>query len=248
MLQSKLFENIYKYKILYFIVLFIIFSFGSNLPVTYGKVKLPGEVEVTIDENSAPDKPININILAISKIPFKNGIVELIIPGFGNQRPQQIKLWSGHADSPIKKHLNYSILLPFPGKYKVNAYFRFTPLREGAAQVTVVKSLYLDINKEAVSSTNIPSKAAKQAQLKLESTKKATFITTPTAKESVTPDNQKKSTVLIKKAPLQGYKDVARKTTGEINREKLETTVKQSEYKGSEQAKAKRKAKEKKEK
>jgi hypothetical protein len=236
MVQTKLF------------LLAIIFIFVLNGAAIDGKVTLPAAVEITIDKHSTPGKPIKIKILAISKIPFKDGSVELLIPGFGSHRPKQIKLWSGHADSPIKKHLNHSLLLPFPGKYKIKAYFRFTSLREGASQITAAKSLYLDINSETVSSTNISFKSTKQTQLNLEGTKGAAFVARPAGKESVKKTSQKKSTILIKKAPLQGYKEVARKTTGEINREKLDGATQQSKYKNSEQAKAKRKAKEKKDK
>jgi len=248
MAQTKLFSSLYRNKVFNLFLLAFIFVFVLNGAAIDGEVTLPAAVEITIDKYSPPGKPINIKILAVSQISFKDGSVELLIPGFGSHRPQQIKLWSGHAGSPMKKHLNHSILLPFPGKYKVNAYFRFTPLREGASQVTAVKALYLDINSETVSSTNTPSKPTKQTQSNLEGTIEAAFVAGPAGKEDVKPVSQKKSTVLIKKAPLQGYIEVARKTTGEINKEKLETKAKQSEYKDSEQANAKRKAKEKKEK
>ena len=248
MAQTKLFSSLHKNKLFNLFLLAIIFMFVLNRAAIDGEVKLPAAVEITIDKHSTPGKPIKINILAVSEVPFKDGSVELLIPGFGSHRPQQIKLWSGHADSSIEKHLNHSLLLPFPGKYKVNAYFRFTPLRVGATQVTAAKSLYLDINSETVSSTNVPFKPTRQAQLNLEGTKEAAFVARPADEEDAKPVSQNKSTVLVKKAPLQGYIEVAKETTGEINKEKLDAAVKQSEYKNSEQAKAKRKAKEKKEK
>jgi hypothetical protein len=134
----------------------------------YGKVKLPAEIRFDIRGKAIPGKPIKVDIAAVGKIPFKNGIIGIIIPGIGNSSQKDIQLWKGEADSPLEKKISYSLGVIPQGEHTFVAYFKFTPKREGAKEVGVARYLYLDIRSDSVKNSNVSFGHIKRLELKEE--------------------------------------------------------------------------------
>lgn len=148
----------------------IMIAFFSIAPANmgYGKVKLPAEISFDIRGKAIPGKPIKVDIATVGKIPFKNGIIGIIIPGISNNPQKDIQLWKGEADSPLEKKLSYSLGVIPQGEHTFVAYFKFTPRREGAREVGVACYLYMDIRSDIVKSSNVSFGHIKRLELKEE--------------------------------------------------------------------------------
>lgn len=153
------------------ISLLIIVFLGIGIMSTelLSKIKLPGEIKITIQENPVYGEPLAINIVAVSKIPFKNGHIEIIIPELGNFSSQKVELWSGNSpNGPMEKHLKYLLPVLSIGEFKLIAYFKFSSLRKGSREMRVSKALYIDVRSDKILSSNISFRQIKRLELNKE--------------------------------------------------------------------------------
>jgi hypothetical protein len=219
-------------KLMSFLVV-VFLGIGMITSGLFGKTKLPGEIKVTIQENAIPGKPPGIDIVAVSKIPFKDGHIELTIPVIGNMPARKVLLWSGSSNTPVEKHLDYILPILPVGEFKIIGYFKFKSLREGARGMRVSKTLYINVHSDKILSSNISSRQIKRVELKNELEKKGHIESNIASRKSSeknftidpkgdTPGNNKPQNKRIKtkKAPFVSTKkfgSVSGQTPGEKN-------------------------------
>jgi hypothetical protein len=150
------------------ILIMIACFFLAPANMGYGKVKLPAKISFDIQGKASPEKPIKVDIDAVCKIPFRNGVIGIIIPGISNNPQKDIPLWKGEADSPLEKKLSYSLGVIPQGEHTFVAYFKFTPHREGTREVGVSCYLYMDIRSAIVNISNVSFGHIKRLELKEE--------------------------------------------------------------------------------
>ncbi|HLP58064.1 MAG TPA: hypothetical protein VK186_04505 [Candidatus Deferrimicrobium sp.] len=159
--------NAKKGIILVLLSILIVFI-GLLSPNLEGKVLIPVEIKIRIQENPVPDMPFNIIIDVESRMPFKNGHIYLILPGMGNLQSQTIELWSGDSDNNMKKHLSYLLPALTPGEYEVRASFKFDSTQGGEQEMGVMEALYIDVRVDKILTSNISFTHIKQLELKEE--------------------------------------------------------------------------------
>jgi len=228
-------KNFIQSKIAISLLVIVFLGIRVTASGLFEKMKLPGAIKITIQENSMPGEPLRINIVALSKIPFKDGHVELIIPEIGNITSQKVELWSGASDAPMEKHLEYVLpVLPI-GEFKIIAHFEFKSIRESARGIRVSKTLYINVRSNEILSSDISPSIIKRAASKNELKEKEHIEQNIAGRKSgeksliigpkedkpgnIKPQNKK---IKTKKAPLEGTKkfaDVPVQTQEEKNKD-----------------------------
>lgn len=162
-------KKCFKVKKVISLTIIVFISIGMMAKGVYGKTKLPGEIKITIQKDSMPGEPLNINIVAYFKIPFKDGRIELIIPEMENFPSKKVDLWFGDSpNGPMERHLNYLLPVLLPGEFKFIAYLKFFPLREGSREIRASEALYIDVRNDKILSSNISFRQIKRLELKEE--------------------------------------------------------------------------------
>ncbi len=151
------------------LTIIVFMSIGMMVKGVYGKIKLPGEIKITIQKDSIPGEPLDINIVAYFKIPFKDGRIELIIPEIENFPSKKVELWSGDSpNGPMERSVKYLLPVLSPGEFKFIAYLKFFPLREGSREIRISEALYIDVRNDKILSSNISFRQIKRLELREE--------------------------------------------------------------------------------
>ena len=130
-------------------------SVEARITQSYGKIKLPAEVSIEFVETEDEGGPVTIIVSAQSQIPIGSGTVTLKIPDTGTEAARTEELWSGSPSDFIDETIEYVRDALPEGKYHFIAIFEFTPDQEGAEELGISKSLYLDVRPTKILSSNI---------------------------------------------------------------------------------------------
>ncbi len=147
------------------IVLGLFFIFSCE---THGKIKLPAEVILELDQPANPGEPLILIVSAISKVPFNSGQITMTLPPTDTEPSRDILLWSGSADNPLTQTIKHNISVLSVGTYQFRVTFEFTPQSNRAQVMRVSKKLYIDIQSDAIQSSNISFTHIKRLELKKE--------------------------------------------------------------------------------
>jgi len=131
----------------------------------FGKLTIPAEVFVDLADTSISGGPVTILISAASQIPVRSGILRLKVPPVAEIPAETQIIWSGIPSDFVAETVEYTVDNMPAGKYRFIAVLEFTPEGENTKKLFISKSLYLDVRKEKILSSNVSFEQIKRLEL-----------------------------------------------------------------------------------
>jgi len=203
---------------------------------SHAKIQLPAGITLELAEPTTPGQPLIFLVTVTSKIPLSTGSVTLTIPPIGTEPSHNIVLWSGSADAPTTRSLEYTIPALPTGKYEFRVSFQLTPTSEGAGTIRVGQNLYVDARTTSILSSNVSFTQIRRLELKNELERRGLSTMPETQQKALAPDLKRqieelgrleivtppsrddagpeKITPGLQKAPIQGTKNAVPGSVG----------------------------------
>ena len=137
-------------------------------PKSHGKIRLPADLFVDLVQPERSGDATIVVVSASTDIVSSSGVITLRVPPIGAEPGRTDILWAGAPHGLVARTEEY-VVDPLPvGKYHFVAVLEFTPDRENAKELTLSKSLYLDVRPDMVLSSNVSFKHIKRLELRRE--------------------------------------------------------------------------------
>jgi hypothetical protein len=127
----------------------------DRLSRPYGKLEIPAEVFVDLLEPENPRKAVEMIISASTAIPVRSGRIILLKSGEDSQPQSKEILWSIKSVGLIDRTIVYKAGLLPEGKYQYTAVLEFETEGNASRQLIAAGSLYLDVKKSGILSSNV---------------------------------------------------------------------------------------------
>ena len=137
----------------------------SQLRESYGKIRLPADLSISLAQAENVGAPARIIVSASSLIPVSSGVITLRVPQIRTEPESTEVLWSGTPSGFVAETPEYTVDALPVGKYRFIAIFEFTPNRESAEKLVLSKSLYLDARPATVLSSNVSFNHIRRVEL-----------------------------------------------------------------------------------
>jgi len=156
----------------------------SRITQSYGKIKLPAEISIELVETEDVGGPATIIVSAQSKIPVGSGAVTLQVPDTGTEAARTEDLWSGNPSDLVDETIEYVRDALPEGRYHFRAIFEFKLDHEGAEELGMSSSLYLDVRPTKILSSNISFAELKRVEFRKELEKRILMSMRPELENS----------------------------------------------------------------
>jgi hypothetical protein len=127
----------------------------ERLSRPYGKLEIPAEVYVDLLEPENPRKAAEMIISASTAIHVRSGRIILLKSREDSEPESKEILWSGKSDGLIDRTILYKAGLLPEGKYQYTAVLEFETEGNASSQLIAAGSLYLDVKKSGILSSNV---------------------------------------------------------------------------------------------